>query len=264
MSNRVLNFNFHDNQVDVGLDFKGNGSYTTIASNVPEDKIKEFYRQQLLNSTPIIFPPAIRYVSPRGNMVVWERPPTYQSIHYTNQKQDKISIDSPAKYQFRIPIPWQVYIVYFSPQYTIADVWMFFRTEPLANNDLALYYAPINNFYSDGRLCQAVYNEIPVANNLFQLLDNVYTMIWNSGFNNDLHDLVNHHSPIWQYASLPDSVPASHYYEAWSRLSLSDVVEKVSWTKAASNIVGFQNKAKADPAYEIVQFISDIQDIASL
>lgn len=243
---------------------------TLVARGLSEEKLADFYRQKVKTQPPQILPPAVRWIASNNTALIWERPPDYYTINYTRKKQLKISAGRDSDHVFRIPVPWQVYVVGYNADYTVHTIYMFFRSEPLGHN-LAGYAHPSMNFYVDGKLCMAQYDLIPDANNLYQMLSNVYDMIWNSGFNDDLNLLWNtainsntqEDHPL--YSKIRNG-PISPYevYLQWSKLNLRDVVEKAQWVKLQDNVVELASEMsrKGGSMISTVQFVMDVGDIA--
>lgn len=144
---------------------------------------------------PDPFIPGIRYISSSQNVVVLERPPTYKMISFTPVVKDEAKYDQIDKYLFRVPIPWQVYLIALDHSFNIINLFMFFRTAPLASLNDQLYYPYFPNFYTDSRVCKASLNSIQHYEPTLQgACSAAYNMIWSSGFNLDVHKTLDYYS----------------------------------------------------------------------
>lgn len=248
---------------NIRLDLKMNSGKTNVVSNLSEEKLRQYYQSKVSNLKAEILPPAVRYLSNDKTRLIWERPPGYYTINYSPYAQNRLKASSDSMGRFRIPTPWQVYLVCFNEDYVVNTLYMFFRNEPLGVWDRAVYMVPLNNFYRDSRLCQAVYDHIPEANNLFQMLNNVYDMVWNSGFNEDLHDLMDvacqNGNGLDNNLLSTDPSDRSAFYKKWSAMDLDEIVSS-SWPVAYPDILALTDNhiANADNI-RTVQFLMDIQ-----
>jgi len=137
-----------------------------------------------------IMPPGLLYVS--KNYLIFEKPPCYQTIFVTPKTVSEIS-DSDEPYVYRLPIPWQVYMVqYTSVQdaYYTANVRMHFSNGPILSSDQNIHMAPLTNLYSSGELCRPMYSSMEdidrYSKDLSGVITSAYDWIWNSGANIDL------------------------------------------------------------------------------
>jgi len=139
-----------------------------------------------------ILPPGVLYIS--KNYVVFEKPPSYQNIFIIPKIVNDISSQSqedPVVY--RLPIPWQVYIVQYSSnydEYYTTNVRMHFMNSSLLSNDQQIFMAPLTNLYTSGELCRPMYSSMEdidrYPKNILGVINSAYDWIWNSGTNLDL------------------------------------------------------------------------------
>ena len=145
--------------------------------------------------------PGLRYTAP--GILVFERPPTKKLIQYVDYDLDGLcqleeEEDQPDIYENYIPIPWQVYIVTYSlnpaSKYRVTSVRMYFSSTPLNHPDTTLYMPYVNNFFTNGFLCNPrfdTYDEISrYSQDLQGAISSAYDWIWNTGFNKDLYECV--------------------------------------------------------------------------
>lgn len=240
------------------------GSHVKIADELPSEKLTAKYQEKLRHEAPEILPPAVRYISPERNLLIWERPPSYITVNYSPKKQSYLSASGDSAYVYRLPVPWQVYVIGYNSQYVMHTIYMYFRTAPLSNESKDVCLPPLSNFYATGKLCQAVYDDIPDATNLFQMLNNAYEMIWNSGFNDDLYDSMNNciqragrnHPFLMSGADIPGT------YNRWGKLGLDKIME-LQWNMYSDNIFNvIQEERRAKTKnIEATQFVMDLQSI---
>lgn len=260
--NRQLDINISNGQI--GVDLWMNGAPTSVVKGLSEDKLREYYQSKILHSKPEIMPPAVRYLSSDRRRLIWERPPGFHTINYSPVPQNKTQASSESKVQYRIPVPWQVYLICFNEDYVINTMYMFFRNSPLIYGDTTVGYPPLNNFYRDGKLCQAVYDHMPDASNLFQMLDNAYNMVWNSGFNEDLHDTIDvaftsNNDKSHPLLCYPEWNNRLLLYKKWASISLQKMVG-ATWPQAYPDAMKLlDSHAAGSDSIRTVEFIMDIQ-----
>lgn len=147
-----------------------------------------------------IFPSGILHYD--ENTIIFERPPTVKEITYIAKQESDISKED-THHSYKIPIPWQVYVVSYSTvdysvdtgvekYVSIDSTYMFFRNSQLISQDDFLYSAPMPNFYSNGLLCNPRYENVDqtlfLKDDTFisNLVNSAYNSIWFSNFNGDL------------------------------------------------------------------------------
>jgi hypothetical protein len=133
-----------------------------------------------------ILPPAVRWISSDGLVVVFERPPRDHLLSYIPRTRNKIT-DYDKEKRYVIPLPWTVYVVKFASDYTPYKIFVYTRPNQITSLDDPLSLLPLPNFYSNGELCNPMHGEIEVPNpSLAAGISAAYNRVWNSGFNNDL------------------------------------------------------------------------------
>lgn len=174
----------------------------------------------LLNQNSGILPPGLLFVD--KNILVYEKPPTYQNIFIIEKLVNDISYTSDEPKVFRLPIPWQLYIVHYS-DFTTNNVRMHFMDGPLSSLDQQMYLAPLTNFYSSGDLCRPFFPDMDdierYSKDLSGVMASSYDWVWNSGTNLDLTQCIvamyyqNSISPAdFQKNSILKSTPSSSYF----------------------------------------------------
>lgn len=212
-----------NNNVECLMDY-GDG-YQSMAKT-DQDTFNKNLSESFHYSSTILMPPAIRYLSADHKIILFERPPTFVTYQMTDQMQEEIPADAKSKRVFRIPIPWQRYIVLLSADNMIANLFMFFakrEIENLYSDPLCL--APICNFYANGRLCLASYQNQPeYEHSIPGVVDRVLDMVWNSGFNFDtvlaLNTCIKH---IKRF--MPFSHDFNALYQFWSKMPMSEALD---------------------------------------
>lgn len=159
--------------------------------------LSTMYRGSITSPLPSgILPPGLLYCD--QNYLIFERPPSYQNIHLIPHVLDEINYDRHEITTYRLPIPWQVYIVAFvnnpsadghSQLYT-SSVRMLFATQPMTSFDDPVYLPPLNNFYTNADLCRPMYDTIDdierYSKDFAGVMTSAYDWVWNSGSNIDL------------------------------------------------------------------------------
>ena len=170
--------------------------------NLNSNSASKFFNEldpTYLDSSLVI--PGLRFTAP--GILVFERPPTKKLIQYVDYDLEGLcqleeEEDEPNIYQKYIPIPWQVYIVTYSlnpaSKYRVTSVRMYFSSTPLNHPDTTLYMPYVNNFFTNGFLCNPrfdTYDEISrYSQDLQGAISSAYDWIWNTGFNKDLYECV--------------------------------------------------------------------------
>jgi hypothetical protein len=195
-----------------------------------------------------IVPPAIKYHS--NGIVVFERPPTYQVVQYAIQNVNNLDDNTPI-YVYRIPIPWQLYIINYDPsQYLCNSVRMYFMKSSLNSPEQNVYMPPMPNFFTNGMLCRPMYDSMSdidgYSKDLSGVIASAHDWIWNSGFNHDLtenfYHVIRQKSPtelLNNYSNLTD-VNGYGYYrgmtpthvrailEDWEKIDLNNILD-LNW-----------------------------------
>lgn len=160
-----------------------------------------------------LIPPGLRFSIP--GFLVFERPPTRKLVQYIDYSVSEMSdgvYDDDSEETFylsqdqidqrtacyEIPIPWQIYMVTYSTSpssaYAVTYIRMYFSNTPLSDPNTRLYMPYINNFFTDGSMCNPMiedYSEISrYPKNLEGVIASAYDWIWNTGFNRDLYECV--------------------------------------------------------------------------
>jgi len=150
-----------------------------------------------------ILPPGLLYLT--KNYLVFEKPPCYQTLFVIPTRVEEIDYDIHEPTVYRLPIPWQLYIVAFSQtqdntsltsssSLSTSSVRMHFMNSPLMSLDQEVYMAPLNNFYTTGDLCRPMFDSMDdlerYSKDVAGVMQSAYDWIWNSGTNLDLTDSV--------------------------------------------------------------------------
>lgn len=225
---------------------------------IPFDYHNSLDKRQLNSG---ILPPGLRLSIP--GFLVFERPPTRKLVDYIDYSLGEMSEgvynDDTEEYDYLsqeeinrrsfcydIPIPWQIYMVSYSTNpasmYAVTYVRMFFSNTPLLDPNTRLYMPYINNFFTDGSMCNPMfddYSEISrYPKNLEGVIAAAYDWVWNTGFNRDLYECVdqtisicyknNRNSLIRELVDKKSlySGMAHRFYKLLSNYSIDDVVDK--------------------------------------
>ena len=140
-----------------------------------------------------LLPPGVKSIG--KNYVVYERPPAVKNIFYIPSRVDEIeSVSNP--YIFSVPIPWQIYIAFFTDDYYCSDVYMYFSNTQLQSLDHPISMPALPNFYINGHLCRpkfASFEDIDMyTKDISGVVASSYDWVWNNGTNNDLTEPLVH------------------------------------------------------------------------
>lgn len=131
-----------------------------------------------------------------NNYIVFEKPPCFKNIFYIPTSRDEITEDADNQQVFRIPLPWQLYLVKFNPNMYVYQVNMFFMKNSLTSVDQELFLPPIPNFYTNGMLCPPIMDNMEDVDrypkNYAGIIESAYDWVWNSGTNHDLTEACIH------------------------------------------------------------------------
>lgn len=215
----------------------------TIAASkigaLPKEDIIKALSLNAAVPSPNPFLAGIRSISPAQDYIILERPPTYKMISFTPVAQDASVYDQKEKFLYRIPIPWQVYIIALDHHFNIINLFMFFRKSPLSSASFEdeLFYPYFTNFYGDSRVCKASLNSVTRYEPSIQgACIAAYEMIWSSGFNLDVHKTMDHYSASKHWAPLfkvnaYDQHAYSQFYTHLSKMTPQAMCDKPFYPK---------------------------------
>lgn len=158
-----------------------------------------------------ILPPGLLYLG--NNYLIFERPPSYQNVSIIASILDEINYEKNHQQLYRLPIPWQVYIVNYvnnpdeegNPQFYTANVRMHFSPCPIMSFDQPIYLPPMNNFYTNGDLCRPMYDSMDdierYTKDIAGVMASAYDWVWNSGTNLDLTNCI-----VQEYLQLKNNI----------------------------------------------------------
>jgi hypothetical protein len=139
-----------------------------------------------------LFPAGLRWISPDWKTVVIERPPQFHTMAYAAMMRS----GAHGHKQYRIPVPWQVYIVRFSGDTYPPALSAFVRPAQLEKLDDPLYVYPLPNVGGTGGVCMHVEDSWPEfikQKPAPALADRAFFMInalWMSGFNHNMGNVL--------------------------------------------------------------------------
>lgn len=156
-----------------------------------------------VGSTPVSIPPGLVYVGDRQCIVIFERPPCYKTISYSNRRRDdQISAGGNIR-TLTVPLPWQIYIGEFGPNGILNALHLYFgagpvesvtfheftqgsafeiRTEGLSQ----LFKCPLPNIYEENLVCLDKETYYPENSNLASKVNMMYASVWDTCFNADI------------------------------------------------------------------------------
>lgn len=133
-----------------------------------------------------LLPPGVKAIFP--NVVVFERPPTYQNIFYI---PDVVSTRMSEEMEvYRVALPWQLYIAVYNSDHYLSNVHMYFMDGPLTSVDQNIYAPNIPNFFANGLLCRPSFDTMDeverYSKDIAGIVHSAFDWVWNNGTNHDL------------------------------------------------------------------------------
>lgn len=187
-----------------------------------------------------LLPPAVRWISGDKRIVVFERPPAYQRVaFYQMEREQAASLSKPGATteapnylrQFVLPMPWIVYVIGLGTGCQPVTVRAYARPGPLTSGNDPVFLLPMLNFYTNSKLCQPIFEKFEAfVPTVAEGIQQAYNMVWNSGFNYDLHDAVKSGS----YSGYPvkvskqyikDSDNYMNYFASWEAATVQQVLD---------------------------------------
>lgn len=147
-----------------------------------------------------ILPPGVLYID--DSFIIFERPPSFQNISLIPRIMDDIRYDRNEEKLYRLPIPWQVYMVHYTQcegengelQLYTSGVRMLFTSGPIQSFDDIVHLPPLTNLYTNGTLCRPFYESMDdierYPKNIAGVIQSAYDWVWNSGSNIDLTNCI--------------------------------------------------------------------------
>lgn len=133
-----------------------------------------------------LMPPGVKAIFP--NVVVFERPPTYQNIFYI---ADTVSERmSEEQHVYRVALPWQLYVAVYNSDFYLTNVYMYFMDAPLTSVKQNIYAPNIPNFFANGLLCRPNFSTMEdverYSKDVSGVIHSTFDWVWNNGTNHDL------------------------------------------------------------------------------
>jgi hypothetical protein len=176
-----------------------------------------------------LFPPGLRWISRDRNTVIIERPPSYQTMAYAPTSR----YSAKDHEYFRIPVPWQIYIVRFTSQYP-PGLTTFCRPSQLNSADDPLFLYPLPNVGGGGEVCMHVEGQWPkfMEGNPTRAEQSFFMInaMWMSGFNYNMGNIVgdlNRHAEEFRGTAAKCGGDTKKILAKLEKVTLDEVV---SWT----------------------------------
>ena len=229
------------------------------------DFVTSFTKNNYIVKDTGIMPPGLLYATKK--FIVFEKPPCYENLSVIYKQVDNINYDSDEETIYRIPVPWQLYIVKYQEanrdgelHYYTTDVRMYFMKTSLMDPDQEMFMVPIPNFYSNGDLCRPFFSDMDdvegYPKDFAGVIQSAYDWIWNSGTNLDLTETVAKYYSFYQdkkdntilekipHQPFSSSVNKEAYYvsdifienffKAWEKFDLHQI-SSINWVKNSQN-----------------------------
>lgn len=155
---------------------------------VPDAKVIE----NLLGSFPStdsgLMNIGMRYISPDRKTIVFEQPPRYIEMIYTNAGAADVESGRGKAVRYQIPVPWLAYAAYLDNDCQPINIYTFTLKHQLLSLDDRIQMLPLTNFYAEGKLCRAPQdeNELSFPKTLSGAMAATFYAVWMTGFNSDL------------------------------------------------------------------------------
>lgn len=204
-----------------------------------------------------IMPPGVIHID--DSLIIFERPPSYQNIQLIPHLLENINYDKSDTIIYRLPIPWTIYFVTYSVYSGVHypnSIAMYFSHNSLQSSDFSstqLYLPPLCNFYTNGELCNPLFDSMDelnrYSNDIAGVINASYNWIWDTGTNVDLTmniaefiyqsrhntDLRDNNplskvitSNLYPTTYYVDTSILNSFFLSWEKLSLQDV-SSYSW-----------------------------------
>jgi len=228
------------------------------------DFVSSFTKNNYIVKDTGIMPPGLLYATKK--YLVFEKPPCYENVSIIYKQVDGIDYDSDEENIYRIPVPWQLYIVKYHEvrnenqiEYYTTDVRMYFMKTSLMHPDQEMFMVPIPNFYSNGDLCRPFFSDMDdiekYSKDFAGVIESAYDWVWNSGTNLDLTETVAKYysfyqdkpeNTILQKFTVPFTreINKENYYigdnyvaalfKAWESIDLHEI-SNINWVKNSQN-----------------------------
>jgi len=186
-----------------------------------------------------LMPPGVKAIFP--NVVVFERPPTYQNIFYIADTVSERMSDEQNVY--RIALPWQLYIAVYNSDFYLSNVYMYFMDAPLTSMTQNIYAPNIPNFFANGLLCRPNFSTMDdverYSKDVSGVVHSAFDWVWNNGTNHDLTEsmvLLPKYTEDLSTTVIGHAPRSNHYFDPSYCTSYKLSVEQVktafiSWEK---------------------------------
>lgn len=208
-----------------------------------EDVARRYFRTTKKDSG--LLPPVVRWISPDFKTYLVERPPMQVSINYKNNtKNAKIENDKVTVTNYKLYLPWTVYLINFSDSEMsqMGRMYAFARNSSIWSEDDILYHLPCPNVFNDGGICTGGLLEDAIGQlenteeiDTSTILNCLVNTFWASSFNLDVMEFATS-SAIPEYfidRGVIQKIDGAHsfvktgtgFLEEWSKCSQEDVLE---------------------------------------
>jgi len=223
--------------VNMKLTMDPYSAYLTLYDKTRQVDLFKFSKQILSNSTldTGLLPPVTRYISPTGNAIVIERPPSMVTCSFS----DSVSGGGGAK-SYNISIPWTLYYItacLSKDAWYIDKVGMFWEAGSLNSKDDKLISAPFPNLYVNTSFnkknrpgvpsfCLSKHFRAKEYKNISELAIDALNMVWQSDFNGDIIDAMYNIKYIFP-AMLTENLTPKTIGRLLSEVSIDELTKKV-------------------------------------
>lgn len=179
-----------------------------------------------------ILPPVVRWISPTGKYVLFERPPTMQTIRFHAAKVNEIN-SAVREHTFQLPMPWTLYAVELGEDHYPTDISVYALAHSLEAEKDFLGILPLPNHYRSGSLCMPSRDYNETCKDIGEGINAAYRIAWMSGFNHDINYNVKHCSeikrPFGLFKELDGRATALKIYRTWQKKEIQEVANWTDW-----------------------------------
>lgn len=213
-----------------------------------------------------ILPPVVRWISASRRYVIFERPPTVQTIKFAGIQKRQVTENTKFQ-EYDLPMPWTVYALGFNEYFQPYEIFVFAATRSLQTLKDKLYLLPLPNCNMDGRYCVPDYGYgfAEDGRTLTTGINDAYQLIWDSRFNSDIMDAVNRTysygvpneiftKVVEQNGGVPAQASAKRLYTAWQTFALADVAKFKQWCPPIWNAGGKAVQLELDHLIEHLSY----------
>lgn len=234
-----LEFQFDENSYKMLSPFDSDSSAELFQTNLDETFSAG-------GSLPICVPPGLVYVGDRQSLIIFERPPRYQKVMFSRFRRDKAKEHMEANEEYRIPLPWQIYVGEFGTNGLLNALHVYFAGNEISGLEISelkpysliklqikngghIFSCPLPNVYETNLVCLDKETSQTENTNLASKVNLMYSSVWDTSFNADILYQVETQATYssskgYHIRSYRTGSIGSAWMKFWESRMLSDVV----------------------------------------